>query len=626
MTTTAPITANGKKRPDKTPVGELRPSQMLYTFGVGAIVDLPRLAVMVMGLDDWDTTHTRAIEEERLLAAVRAEIGDSVQELRTPPQEPEGSGPLSGPGNVGVPVAAFPRWMICPRCRYLGPLSAANPLIELKVNPYRPERTAYVHANCNKSVKRPPEMVPVRFLIACKHGHLDDFPWHGFAHKGPSVCTGRLFLFEFGFGEVADITVKCEGCGASRRMAEAFGEEAKESLPACTARRPHLRDKEAACSADVRAILLGASNSWFPLSVSTLHLPAAPDRLGEMVDLYWGDLKEMTERAILSYERRKGRLSAFDEFDEEAVWGAIQTKRGKGPLLLGDPTDIKTPEWGIFRAGAALPGRDLELTPVAAPVGYESLVKKTVLVEKLREVKALIGFTRIESPGEFADAREIPQDQRAPLSRRPPTWVPATEVRGEGIFLEFDGDKIRDWARTPPVRARETQFLEAHRQWRKARGLEPDAHFPGIGYVLIHSLSHALMRQLSVECGYTAASIRERIYWPGVDGITQDMAGLLIYTAAPDSEGTLGGLVSLGDPKRLGAHFDQALDMMRLCASDPLCAEHLPLRDGITLHAAACHACGFAPETSCERSNKYLDRTLLVETTEVANLAFFPAA
>jgi hypothetical protein len=296
---------------------------MLYTYGVGAIVDLPRLAVMVMGLDDWDIVHSRTIEEERLLAAVRAELGDTVQELRTPPVAAEGGG-LSGPGNVGVPVAAFPRWMICPRCRYLGPASASNPLIELKVNPYRAERTAYVHANCNKSGKNLPDMVPVRFLVACKHGHLDDFPWHRFVHKGPMACTGRLFLYEFGFGEVADITIKCEGCGASRRMAEAFGEEGRANLPSCTGRRPHLRDREPVCSAEARAILLGASNSWFPLSVSTLHLPAASDRLGEIVDLYWSDLKDITERAILTYERRKGRLSAFDEYDEGVLWAAME--------------------------------------------------------------------------------------------------------------------------------------------------------------------------------------------------------------------------------------------------------------------------------------------------------------
>lgn len=618
-------TVAGKKGQEKTPVGELRPSQMLYTYGVGAIIDLPRLAVMVMGLDDWDILHTRLIEEERLLAAVRSELGDTVQELRTPPMAEEGS-LLAGPGNIGVPVAAFPRWMICPRCRYLGPISTSNPLIELKVNPYRSERTAYVHANCNKSVKRPPDMIPVRFLVACKHGHLDDFPWHRFVHKGASTCTGRLFLYEFGFGEVADITVKCESCGVSRRMAEAFGEEGKESLPVCSARRPHLRDRENMCSAEVKTILLGASNSWFPLSVSVLHLPTASDRLAEMVELHWGDLKDMVEPSTLTYIRRRGGLPAFDEFEDDAVWEAIGRKRSSGPISLISPGDIKTPEWNIFCAGVAPTGRDLELSVVPPPFGYEWCIQKTVLVEKMREVKALIGFTRIESPGEFADAHEIPADQRAPLSREAPTWVPATEVRGEGIFLEFNAEAIREWADRAPLRLRERQFLEAHRAWRKARGLPPDIHFPGIGYVMIHALSHALMRQLSVECGYTAASIRERIYWPGVDGITDEMAGLLIYTAAPDSEGTLGGLVSLGDPKRLGAHFDQALEMMRMCASDPLCSEHLPLRDGVTLHAAACHACLFAPETSCERSNKYLDRALLVETTENDDLAFFSVA
>lgn len=619
--------ATVRKREDKTPVGELRPSQMLYTYGVGAIVDLPRLAVMVMGLDDWDMTHTRVVEEERLLQAVRAELGSEVQELRTPPLAEENSNPLSGPGNIGVPVAAFPRWMVCPQCRYLGPIGSGNPLIELKPNPYRPERTAYVHANCSRFGGRAPDMVPVRFLVACKHGHLDDFPWHAFVHQGPSVCTGRLFLYEFGFGEVADITIKCEACDASRRMAEAFGEEAKESLPACTARRPHLRDRETVCSAEVKTILLGASNSWFPLSVSTLHLPTGSDRLTEMVETHWGSLKEIDERNVLSYERRKGRLPAFDEFEEDTLWNAMEAKRCFQTSPSTDPLDIKTPEWEIFQSGLAPAGADLLLRAAAPPVGYEWCVKQTVLVEKLREVKALIGFTRIESPGEFADAREVPREQRAPLSRSAtPAWVPATEVRGEGVFLEFDLAQIRQWAAKPEVRRRESQFLEAHRAWRKARGLPPDAHFPGVGYLLIHGIAHALMRQLCIECGYTAASIRERIYWPGVDGVTQDMAGLLIYTAAPDSEGTLGGLVSLGEPKRLGDHLDQALDLLRMCASDPLCSEQLPIKDGMTLHGAACHACLFAPETSCERSNKYLDRTLLVETAEVANLAFFPSA
>jgi hypothetical protein len=101
------------------------------------------------------------------------------------------------------------------------------------------------------------------------------------------------------------------------------------------------------------------------------------------------------------------------------------------------------------------------------------------------------------------------------------------------------------------------------------------------------------------------------------------MAGVLIYASAPDSEGTLGGLVSLGVPATLGRHIDQALDSIALCASDPLCAEHDPRAGMATLHWAACHACLFAPETSCERGNRYLDRGLLVETVKSGALAFF---
>lgn len=612
-------TAATPRKGDKLPVGELRPSQMVYSFGIGAIVDLPRIAVMVMGLEDWDTTYCREIVEERLLQAVQADLGAQVQELRTPPTAPGDSLPGAAPNFVGVPVAAFPRWAVCPYCRYLGPLSDSNPLVRLKANPYRPERTAYVHTNCSGR-RTEPEMVPVRFLMACKAGHLDDFPWQWFVHKGKSPCNGRLFLHEFGFGEVADITVKCEACEASRRLTDAFGADA--NLPPCTARRPHLRDREGVCSEPARVILLGASNSWFPVTRSTLHIPTKTNHLDEMVETHWGSLKDITSLEILRYERKRGGLTALAEFDEATLWGAMETFRATPATTRENPSDVKTPEWEIFASGQTIRGRDLQLRPVEAPEKYRHLLEQVVLVEKLREVKALVGFTRIESPGEFSEASEMPARQRAPLSRKPTTWAPATEVRGEGIFLKFDLKRILTWGQQPEVQKRERFFRDAHRQWRDARGLDPDQHFPGIGYILIHSLSHALMRQVTLECGYSAASIRERIYWTGMDGAQTPMAGLLIYTAAPDSEGTLGGLVSLGHPQKLSEHLDQALEMMRLCASDPLCAEHLPVKDGMTLHGAACHACLFSPETSCERSNKYLDRSVLVETTQDGDIAY----
>ena len=132
-----------------------------------------------------------------------------------------------------------------------------------------------------------------------------------------------------------------------------------------------------------------------------------------------------------------------------------------------------------------------------------------------------------------------------------------------------------------------------------------------------------MIRQLSIECGYTTASLRERIYCNSPDD-DEPMAGVLIYTAAARQRGNAwAGSVRLGRPDRLGHHLDDALEMMRLCASDPLCAEHRPSSEGTTLHGAACHACTFLPETSCERGNKYLDRSVLVETLDRTDLAFF---
>ena len=236
----------------------------------------------------------------------------------------------------------------------------------------------------------------------------------------------------------------------------------------------------------------------------------------------------------------------------------------------------------------------------------------------------MVGFARLDAVGELTDPDLNIQIEPAPISRQPPTWVPAAEVRGEGIFLQFNEAKILEWLGRTVVRERADEFLASHKKWRDARYIAPpEQGFPGMRYVLLHSFAHILMRQLTLECGYAAASVRERIYARPAERPGGPMAGILIYTSAPDSEGTLGGLVSLGEPDTLGRHIGQALEAAHLCAGDPLCAEHPPSRTGRTLHAAACHACLFSPETSCERGNKYLDRSVLVNTVERDDLSFF---
>lgn len=613
-------------RNEKYRVGEVRPSQLLHTFGVGAIIDLPNLSVMVMGLDDWSPVHATEVGEERLLVAVQETLGAQVTSLRVPPIPPETrlDNPFDSSAQVGVPVATFPRWMLCPYCRLLAPRD--SDLFQIKTDPVRPDRARYVHANCRKPGAAP-TVLPARFLVACEKGHLDDFPWHYFAHGGSSTCSGALRLNEYGVsGEAADIQVTCDACGARRNMAEAFGDEGKKVMPACRGRNPQLRDfDEGGCDQQMKTILLGASNSWFGLTLTALSVPIAVDTLGQLVEMHWHVLEKAANPEVLQAFRAIGQLQPFVGVNDETLWAAIERKRGGGAGAGAEARNLKAPEWQVFTKPASAPRLpDFQIAPVAPPAAYQQLLARVVLAEKLREVSACVGFTRITSPGDFADGAELPEDHRAPLSRRKPTWVPAVEVRGEGIFLEFDEHAIQDWAGRPAVVAFEREVRQAHIQWRRARRLpDPLAGFPGIRYMLLHSFSHALMRQLAIECGYAVASIRERIY--ALDPTDDDgpMAGVLLYTAAPDSEGTLGGLVSLGAPEVLGRHIAGALDAMRLCASDPLCAEHTPLMEPQTLHAAACHACLFAPETSCERGNKYLDRSLLVPTVDRAGLAFF---
>lgn len=607
----------------KSEVGELRPSQLLLTFGVGAIVDLPNMSVMVMGLDDWPVRHATEIGEERLLRSVQNSLGAQVQKLLTPPRAEESNSNTNWfdeSHQIGVPVAPFPRWMVCPRCRLLAPISSG--LFEPKALAYRPDKASYVH-NCSTQAK-PATVVPARFLTACPHGHLDDFPWLLFVHRGMADCKGPLRMYELGVsGEASDVEVKCDKCGAVRRMAEAFGFDMQANLPACRGRHPHLRVYDSAgCKEEhMTAILQGASNSWFPITLSALSVPHSSDKLAQLVSENWVMLEKATSAAILQAFRQIGQLKEFAKFTDNEIWTAVQKHRAGGSVESGEAADLKTPEWAIFsNPNAALHSKDFRLKVVTPPEGYTGYFDKIVLAEKLREVRALVGFTRLESAGDFDTPEELPPEMRAPLSRQTPTWVPASEIRGEGIFFQFSESELKKWEAKHG--AYYDEFFKAHRRWREARKLKPDVGYPGIRFVLLHTFAHAVIRQVSIECGYTTAALRERIYCNSPDD-TKHMAGVLIYTAAPDSEGTLGGLCALGRPDRLGRHLNNALDTMRLCASDPLCAEHRPSSEGTTLHGSACHACTFLPETSCERGNKYLDRSVLVGTLDQADLAFF---
>ncbi len=560
----------------KSEVGEVRPSQTLTTYGVGSLVDLPNMSVIVMGLDDWPISHATEIAEERLLSSAQSILGPQVTRFLTPPRGPESVGSQTNwfdeSRQIGVPVAPFPRWMVCTRCRLLAPLKSG--LFEPKVYAYRPDRACYVH-NCNPQ-GRAQLVIPARFLVTCERGHLDDFPWLEFVHRGPSECNGPLRMLEFGpSGEMADVTVFCDKCEARRRLAEVIGPHGAQQMPACNGRRPHLRDFDPnGCDCEkVRPIALGASNLWFPVLISALSVPQAADDLGRLIEENSNVFADMDSPAVLGYARRQGLLKDFSKYTDEQIWQKLEEKQESAGGDVDEPADLKTPEWKVFSNPAtAKESRTFKLRAVDPPSEYAQFFKKIVLVEKLREVRALIGFSRIMSPRDFDNPADLPQERRASISRRAPTWLPASETRGEGIFFQINEQKIQDWVKRNHQYDRE--FENGHRAWRASKNLDPEIGYPGIRFVLLHTFAHALIRQLAIECGYTSASISERIYSQNPsDG--DPMAGLLIYTSASDSEGTLGGLCALGEPDKLGRHIKRALEKMNLCSSDPLCSEHL---------------------------------------------------
>ena len=280
--------------------------------------------------------------------------------------------------------------------------------------------------------------------------------------------------------------------------------------------------------------------------------------------------------------------------------------------------DLRGPEWAAFTASIPPKSGDFSARSLDIPEGFEETLSRPVAVDRLREVQALCGFTRIDGPNEAESARI------APIWDAPQTWLPAAEVRGEGILITLPEPRIEHWESTYEDSDRYRDLRQATRNWRARRGLDPNEGGPTARFVLLHTVSHLLMRQVALECGYSAASIRERLYCREAgDAEGPPMAGILLYTAAPDSEGTLGGLVALSEPARLAAVLRDALERSALCSTDPICASHRAGDLGDSLHNAACHACLFAPETSCEAGNRHLDRATAVPILGQQHGAYF---
>ena len=595
---------------DSARVGAVRPSQMIHTYGVGSIVDLPNFSALVAGLDDW--THERVVvEERRLLEAVQALLGPQVRSLESPPLLEETRSPYDPWAKAGATVYPFPRWFRCTnqKCNLFAPIDSK--LFDYECPYHRPHRARFFHTGCGAGSTKY-TAVPARFVLACPAGHLDEFPWVEFVHGG-TACSGQPLLKLEDVGQAArstDQVVICQTCGKTRGLTAIFGSHADSVLPLCRGRHPHLGLFEA-CDQQAQALVVGATNGWFAIQRTVLSIPDVLPPTDAAVAAEWGVLQQITSAAEISTACKYNpdlakRLAGFSDDDVMVAIGRKLSDTGEFDH------DLLSPEWRVL-AGPSIHEPDILTTRhVPAPKGVPGL-GPTVIADLTREVTALCGFTRIDSMVD-ADVEEL-KIRRVPLTEGSITWVPVAESRGEGLLVRFDEPAVRKWETNANMSERLQRLRSTERMWRHNRGLANlDIGLPTARFVLLHTFSHALINQFALECGYTAASMRERIYSRSPDD-GNPMAGVLIYTAAPDAEGTLGGLIALGNPAQLGRIAREALARAELCSTDPFCSEHEPnVDEGTAGHGAACHSCLFLPETSCERSNSFLDRASLVDT------------
>lgn len=375
-----------------------------------------------------------------------------------------------------------------------------------------------------------------------------------------------------------------------------------------------------------RLLVRSASNAYFSQVLSVISLPDCDSALRDAVNLVYEDnLQYLESVSEIKRERRRPKVSvALEKFSDEVVWQEIQRRQSGQPsqnksikqveieTLLASPIEVgeDVPDSDFYARSRKL----TDLTPALS-----SRIERIVLVHRLREVVAQVGFTRFEAEMPDIDGELDISVRRADLDLEP-TWVPAIENKGEGVLISFNKQVIAAWLQKQAVKERGQKLAKGFDVWCRRKGIDQEKiKFPGLPYIMLHSLSHLLITAVSLECGYAASSIRERIY-AGDAGY-----GILLYTGSSGSEGTLGGLVEVG--KRIEHHLEAALEQGKLCSNDPVCAQHKPddEQEDRFLHGAACHGCLLIAETSCERRNEFLDRALVVSTVEGWGAEFFPA-
>lgn len=631
--------------------GAMRRAQLVTPFGVGAMSVLVNgTSVITAGLDHWYESESPAdlVIEEYEARDWRLESRLKVSRFRLPPDyRRSGQGEDKRNVRLTVPVLRFPLWSFCIYCKRLELSTLTRKTLMECPDPE------------HNGKKYRPTMSQVPFVAICSAGHLEDFPFDAWVHRSASTkCPGPLRLSSRGGGGLEGQVVTCDKCGNERSLrgitearTDKNGEE-RTSLTdqldsanpyLCEGSRPWLAEMEGVCDRPVRGALRAAGNVYFPKVESSIYLPRREGAVTEAVHelLHLPNVSVTLKTLFMAFGadvdavKLRNFLAAtvppelFAPITDEELLAAYQDEFGIGSEPLEQPgvqaesltgDDVwRFPEFEKIRE---TPKDDyLAATDPGVSSALEGHIDRVRSVDVLRETRALRGFTRVRD-GELKLSHGKAMLRRQSLLPDQ-DWLPAYVVKGEGIYFELPTSKLVAWEGRDDVRERSNRIAQrfttvANRQGLQERSLTPR-------FILLHTLAHLLINELVFTCGYSSASLRERLYVS--DSQDRSMAGVLIYTAAGDSEGTMGGLVRMARPENLERVFAAALADARWCSTDPVCMDAGQNGQGPdSCNLAACHGCALLPETSCEEFNRFLDRGLVIGTFDNPGMGFFSDA
>jgi len=603
---------------------------------------------MLAGLDEWEKMFMNntppdgwKIFEPRLQARLNKEYFLEPPDFRQYSYEDGMKGKL-------LPYVRFPRWHYCHQCNLMHESSLFSTDAP-RCNPKKDKNGKLLHEKHFKSCSKNDEiwkkkfLIPVRFMVICESGHIDDFPFINWVHRknryDPERCELRFVDGRGGNNSLMNVRVDCVRCNEGYSLAEAINNfnspsdnEQNDTIlekkfeHKCTGNRPWLgtNQNEKGCKEKTRVVLRQASNVYYPVVKSSI---------------FWPIKTGIIDRKILEFLNKKNIWSLINEYskninelklvlkfsikqyglNEEKVFEAIDQKlkgiENQKNNSTNDEEEFRYQEYNFIKNKESNDNEDLELKIRKLPMEKYGILNNyfsnIFLIDSLIETRVQTGFTRMlpYDPSKESKIQSISLEKL--------DWYPGITVKGEGIFFEFNKKEIINWENN----FKQSHLLKINDKYNKSRKEQnlPERKL-NTKFFLIHTFAHLLINELSYSCGYGSASLRERIYCD-LNNKENEMNGVLIYTASGDSEGSLGGLVREGEPNNLENIIEKALIKAQVCSYDPVCLDNKS--QGLNgTNSASCHACSFLPETSCEEANQLLDRTTIIGNPE-ENLAGF---